>query len=127
MAPIINTMEELRNYLSTTTYDITFILLKNTFNTKLNFVENLISAQHRDLIQNPLNGVKYTLTYEYLTITSVEILNFYLTNITTMIPYLVTYKKKYITRNPWWFPCKQTDPNGPIDDVKVFILYSLKS
>jgi 8-oxo-dGTP pyrophosphatase MutT (NUDIX family) len=71
--------------------------LKNTFNTKLNFVENLINAQHRELTQKPLNGVKYTLTYEYLTITSVEILNFYLTNITTMIPYLVTYKKKYIT------------------------------
>ena len=123
----ITTMEGLYSYLLNTSYDISIIMLTYTFTPKINYIQKLIAAYYNELNQNAIKKkLTYTLTYEYIMISSPEIINFYLTNITTNIPYLVTYKKSYITiRNPWWYPCKQIDANAPIDDINVFIKYSL--
>jgi hypothetical protein len=119
----METMDDLHNYLLSTTYDITVILLAYTYTPNNKVIPNLLAAQHKKLKDNET----YQLTYEYLVITSSQIYNFYLANVTTMIPYLVTYKKQYKLRDPWWFPCKQTDPAGPTEDVNRFILQSLKN
>ena len=116
-------MDDLRNYLLITTYDVTVILLAYEYTPNNKIIPNLLAAQHSLLQNNP----KYNMTYEYIVITSSQIYKFYLANVTTFIPYLVTYKKEYKLRDPWWFPCKQTDPSGPTDDVKRFILQSLKN
>jgi len=120
---IMNTMDELRNYLLSTPYDVTVILLAYEYTPKNKTIPNLLAAQSILLKSNP----KYNFTYEYKVITASEIHNFYLANVTTFLPYLVTYKKEYKFRVPWWFPCKQTDPSGPTDDVNRFILQSLKN
>ena len=116
-------MDDLRKYLLTTNYDVTVLLLAYDYSPKNKIIPNLLAAQYSLLKSNP----KYKLTYEYLVITSSQIYNFYLANVATMIPYLVTYKKKYKFREPWWYPCKQTNPGGPSDDVNRFILQSLKN
>ena len=116
-------MDDLHTYLLTTIYDITVILLAYPYTPKNTNIPNLLAAQHELLKANP----KYKLTYEYKVITSPQIYNYYLGNVTTFIPYLVTYKKAYRLRVPWWYPCKQTDPSGPVDDVNRFILNSLKN
>ena len=122
----LNTMTDLYNYLTTTTYDITFVLIAYPFSLSANkriidIVQLNILKEYSILKINPL----YTVTYEFLTITSDEIAQFYLANVTTEIPYLITYKKKYITREPWWYPCKQVSLSSPIDDINVYIKYSL--
>ena len=114
-------MSELRTHLNTTTYDITFILVAYPFTPADVLVQNLIRLQYTILKINPL----YTLTYQFLQLTSEEIRQFYLTNVTTAIPYLVTYKKTYMYRDPWWFPCKQVSLSSPIADINVYIKYSL--
>jgi hypothetical protein len=114
-------MNELRSYLNTTTYDITFILIAYPFTPADSYVQNLIKIQYSVLKLNPT----YTLTYEFLTLTSDEIRQFYLANVTTEIPYLVSYKKRYITRDPWWYPCKQVSLSSTKDDISVYIKYSL--
>ena len=114
-------MSELRTHLNTTTYDITFILVAYQFTPADVLVQNLIRLQYTILKINPL----YTLTYQFLQLTSEEIRQFYLTNVTTAIPYLVTYKKTYMYRDPWWFPCKQVSLSSPIDDINVYIKNSL--
>lgn len=116
-------MDQLHTYLLHTTYDITVILLAYSYTPKNVVIPNLLADQHNKLKDN----TKYKLTYEYLIITSSEIYSFYLSNVTTHIPYLITYKKAYKYRVPWWYPCKQADPNGPIDDLKRFILQTLKN
>jgi hypothetical protein len=93
------------------------------YSPKNNIIPNLLAAQSTLLKSNPI----YNFTYEYKVITSSQIYNFYLANVTTMIPYVVTYKKEYKLRDPWWFPCKQTDPSGPQNVVNRFILQSLKN
>ena len=117
----ITTMEQLRTFLNATTYDITFILIAYPFTPKDIYVQNLIKMEYGLLKNDPL----YKLTYQFLTITSEEIIKFYLANVTTIIPYLVTYKKKYMYREPWWYPCKQVSLSSPTDDIKVYIKYSL--
>lgn len=114
-------MAELQTDLNATTYDITFILIAYPFTPTDVLIQNLIKLQYTILKINPL----YTLTYRFLTLTSEEIRQFYLTNVTTEIPYLVTYKKKYMYRDPWWFPCKQVSLSSPIDDINVYIKNSL--
>jgi len=121
----MNTMAELQSYLNTTTYDITFILIAYPFtsNKKVDYVKKSILIQHTLLKLNPL----YTLTYQFLTVTSDEIIKFYLANVTTEVPYLVTYKKRYKYREPWWYPCKQVALSSSVDDIGVYIKYSLVS
>jgi len=119
-------MDELYNYLKTTTYDLTFILISQPFGISVNknriyTVEVNILRQFSVLKIDPL----YKLTYEFLKITSDEIIKFYLENITKEIPYLVNYKKKYLERVPWWYPCKQISLISPMADIDVFIKYSL--
>lgn len=114
-------MTELRADLNATTYDITFILIAYPFTPADVLIQKLIDIQYTILRIDPL----YTLTYRFLTLTSDEIRQFYLTNVTTSLPYLVTYKKKYMYRDPWWFPCKQVSLSSPIDDINVYIKYSL--
>jgi hypothetical protein len=133
------TMTDLQNYLSTTTYDMTIILIAYPFTPKTRTIENLLAAQYSlfkkaslgftyDNVTKQLKPNKaYTYTYEYLTITAPEIYNFYLANVTTQVPYLVTYKKEYKTRTPWWYPCKQVDANSSLDDINRFIYQSLKN
>jgi hypothetical protein len=117
----MNTMAELQTDLNATTFDITFILIAYPFTPADVLVQSLINLQYTILKINPL----YTLTYRFLTLTSEEIRRFYLTNVTTEIPYLVTYKKKYMYRDPWWFPCKQVSLSSPIADINVYIRNSL--
>ncbi len=114
-------MAELQTDLNATTFDITFILIAYPFTPADVLVQSLINLQYTILKINPL----YTLTYRFLTLTSEEIRRFYLTNVTTEIPYLVTYKKKYMYRDPWWFPCKQVSLSSPIADINVYIRNSL--
>lgn len=116
-------MSELQTYLNNTTYDITFILIAYPFtsNKKVDYVTKSILQQYTVLKINST----YTLTYEFLTITSDEIIRFYLANVTTEVPYLVTYKKRYMYREPWWFPCKQVALSSSTDDISVYIKYSL--
>jgi hypothetical protein len=113
------TMTDLQSYLSATTYDITIILLTDLKQDP--YIKRDLCAQY-SLLQKDKT---YTLTYEYLIITSVEILQFYSINVTSTLPYLVTYKKRY-NRDPWWYPCKQAEA-GSTDNLNVFILYSLKN
>ena len=114
-------MDGLRTYLNDTAYDITFILIAYPFTPADVLIQSLITLQYTILKINPL----YTLTYQFLTLTSEEIRRFYLTNVTTSIPYLVTYKKRYMYREPWWFPCKQVSLSSPIGDINVYIKNSL--
>ena len=62
----ITTMDELHNDLNTTTYDITFILIAYPFTPTDTLVQNLIKKQYSILKIKPL----YTLTYQFLTLTS---------------------------------------------------------
>ena len=75
----LNTMTDLYNYLTTTTYDITFVLIAYPFSLSANkriidIVQLNILKEYSILKINPL----YTVTYEFLTITSDEIAQFYL-------------------------------------------------
>jgi len=120
----MNTVSELQTYLSTTKYDITIILLATPTTRQDPYITKQICAKYLSLKQDPPHGTIYNLTYEYITVTSTEILQFYSTNVTTTLPYLVTYKKRYIGREPWWYPCKQSETTVDLD---IFILYSLKN
>jgi len=133
------TMDDLQNYLSTTTYDMTILLIAYPFTPKTITIENLLAAQYSifkktslgftyDNITKQLKqNAPYTYTYEYIVVTAPQIYNFYLANVTTQVPYLVTYKKAYKTRTPWWYPCKQVDANATLDNIKRFVYQSLKN
>lgn len=117
----LNTMEDLYTFLSNSTYDVTIILIAYPFTKPLVYIPQLIASQYAILKKNPY----YFITYQYLVITAPKITEFYLANVTTSIPYLVTYKNKYLSRIPWWYPCKQVSATSPIDDINVFIKYSI--
>ena len=117
----IVTLLDLKNYLENTPFDITIIYVSYTDvadNVSLRTTANLI---YRRLRSNPL----YTLTYELLLISTPEIKSFFLKNITTELPYLVSYKKRF-KRELWWLPCKEADPNGLIINLRRFIIESLE-
>ena len=118
----INTMDDLHTFLLNSKYDVTIILLAYPFAKPLAYIPQLIASQYATLKKSPL----YFTTYQYLVITAPQITAFYLANVTTAIPYLITYKNKYLTRIPWWYPCKQVSVTSPIDDINLYIKYSLK-
>ena len=123
---MITTVGGLQTYLKNTTYDITVILITPPEKRVNPSIHHSLCAQHLILKQEPHHDMQYNLTYEYLILDSIELIHYYTNHVTSTIPYLVTYKKKYANREPW-YPCKKADPNSTRDDLKVFYLYSLKN
>jgi hypothetical protein len=117
----ITTVVQLKQYLENTTYDNTVIYLSYTATPDKPFIPSLFLFEYMKL---KASDPTYNVTYEYLFINSAEINKFYLDKLTNKIPYMMTYKKKYIL-NEWWMPCNRVDPNGTRPELRSFIASSL--
>jgi hypothetical protein len=119
----IKTVFELEQYLENTTIDNTIIYLSYTNTPDKPFIETLTRNRYATL---RLRDKNYSLTYEYLYISSPEINQFFLEKLTNKIPYLISYKKRALGQlDQWWRPCKQVDPNGTFVELRNFITGSL--
>ena len=121
----IETMGQLYNHLNSTTADFTIIYLSYTNDTYATALSAIIEQQYQIIkAANP----SYNYTYEYLIIyDKSEINTFFINNIVSTLPYLLSYKKKYVIRDPWWTPCKkiEIDIRVPQNVLYKFISYSL--
>jgi hypothetical protein len=121
----IETMAQIYNHLNSTTADFTIIYLSYTNDTYATALSAIIEKQYLEIkAANP----SYNYTYEYLIIYDKPQINtFFVNNIASTLPYLLSYKKKYVNRTPWWTPCKklEIDIRVPQNVLYGFISYSL--
>lgn len=140
----MNTMSDLQIYLSTTQYDITILHLTASYCYASSYMPALISIIdissaiiiptsytiiHSNTKYNtyiPKITTTYIPTYQYIQITSPEIIQFYKKNLIKDIPYFLTFKKKYPNLTHWWYPCKNISALASMDDITLFVQSSFK-
>ena len=130
----INSMQSLKDHLTYTTYDITFIRLNRFTSLKGIYIQYIIDSMN----------VLYNRNYDYFDLDVDEINNFYIIQNNSIIRYennirfvtttysynlkalpaLLSFKKTQIVNN--WIPCRKISGDN-IDTIKEFILATLKN
>ena len=142
-----NFFSDLQNYLTTNLllYDIIIIHLTASYCIKSKYIPALIAKINAayvtptvltyTTVTNPNTGYTeyipattsyHTTTYNYIEVTSPEIISFYKANLIKDIPYFLTFKKNNPNITQWWYPCKSVSCLAVIDDIILFIKSSVK-
>lgn len=110
---MIETIDDLNTYLSSTTSEITFLKI---------FLTNSRTDKYIIPLINSLNTNNKT--YDFIETNSLEIITFY-TYLINDFPCLLSFNKQSYNINTFWVPCRIMSLNSPFSDIRMFIKLSL--
>ena len=109
---MIETLNDLYDYLSSTNSDITILKIFLTNSRTDNYIIPLI---------NTLNTSNKT--YNFIETNSLEIITFY-TYMINDFPCLLSFNRQTYNPEIFWIPCRMISLNSPFSDIRMFIKLS---